>query len=286
MGKKTQATGSRQRGEKPALEFIGSLRSQRSIKRQFDLENEIGRFQKLIGFEEQRLVEAKANRMRQARQVAGGQPVYQRNLEDSIAEIELRNQKIKVYQETIADLQKEIDGLQPSHSQAAERAGKQAELARLAEERVGVAESIDAEICVLRGRLSLHAKLTGTMVNLAAEIDFSGQDFDSARFDNLAVSLPSAMQAESWRWLEWFLGMEKDRRECEIPREIQSLPETLAAAHYYRRGEKPLLTEKERAEAERQDPHFLTPTEFEALHYGQKKPEEVQPAEIQWVRMR
>lgn len=268
----------------PAREW--SLRSQRSIERQFKLEDDIGKFQKLVGYEERRLADAEVNRTRQAKQVVNGQGAYQRNLEESIAEISQRKEKIKAFQEMIAGLQKEIQALQPSCSQAAERARKQVELARLAEERIGAAASIDAAIRVLRQRLSIHGELTEAMVKLAGEIDFSGQDFDSARFYELAASLPTAMQPESKRWLEWFLGIEKDRRECEIPREFQSFPETLAAAHYYRCGEKPLLTEKERKKAEHQDPRALTSVEFEALHYREKKPEEVQPGTVQWGLVR
>ena len=124
------------------------------------------------------------------------------------------------------------------------------------------------------------------MVNLAGEIDFSGSNFDSARFDKLAVSLPTAMQPESWRWCQWFLGTENDRRECEIRREFESFPETLAAAHYYRCGEKPLLTEKERKEAEHEDSRPLSLEEFAALHYGPKQPEEVPASKVAWGLLR
>ncbi len=263
-----------------------SLRSQRSIKRQFELEDEIAKFQKLIIYEEGRLAEAQVNRTRQAQLVVNGQLIYQRNLEDSILEIEQRKQKIKAYQEVTTCLQKEVEGLQPTRSQAGERAGKQAELARLAEERIEAVVSVDAAIYALRERLNIYAEVTRAMMKLAGEIDFNGEDFDSTRFGRLAVSLPMTMQAESRRWLEWFLGMEKDRHECKILHEFQSFPETLAAAHYYRRGEKPLLTENERKEAQAQEPRLLTPMEFEALHYGPKKPDDVPPEGIQWAMMR
>ena len=245
-----------------------SLRSQRSLKRQYELEDEIGKFQKLIGFEEKMIAAAEVNRTRQAKMVIGGQPIYQRNLTDSIAEIEQRKQKISAFQETIAALQSEIKGLQPTAAQAADRAHKQAELARLADERMEAVASIDAAIHVLRQRLNIYGKLTEAMVKLAGEIDFSGQNFDSTRFDTLAAGLPVAMQRESTRWLESFLGEEADRRACEIVREFQSFPETLAAAHYYRRGEKPLLTEKERVEMQKREPHGLSTIELEALGYS------------------
>ena len=123
-----------------------SPRSQRSIEKQFKLENDIGKFQKLIGFEERKLAEAEVNRTRQTRMVVDGQPIYQRNLEESIAEIEQRKQKIKAFQETIAVLQKEIDRLQPSRSQASERAHMQEEMARLATDRAKEDGQIDAAI--------------------------------------------------------------------------------------------------------------------------------------------
>jgi hypothetical protein len=250
-----------------------SLRSQKSLKSQHEIEEKIGKFENLIAGEEKSIKAAEINRTRQANLVAGGQYVYQVALSKSIEEIAERKGRIAAYREVASDLRAEMKALVPSPAQAAERAAKQAELAKLAKERIEAVESIDAAIRVLGQRLNVHAKLTAAMVKLAREIDFTGEDFDSPRFDNLALSLPTAMQAESRRWLEWFLGTEKDWRACEIRREVESFPETLAAAHYYRRGEKPLLTEKQRAVVEKENPRGLSTVEAERLYYSPQTPE-------------
>jgi hypothetical protein len=251
-----------------------SLRSQRSLKRQYKLEDEIGKFENLIGYEERNLKAAEENRLRQAKLVAGGQPIYTRNLEDSLEEISQRKQKILAYQETIAGFRLEIEGLQPTASQAAERARKQAQLSRIATKRMKGDARIDAATGQLKELLMGRARLTATMLKLASEIDFAGDgEFDSRRFDSLLMSLPGKMQPESARWLTWFWGEETDRRPSEVRRTIQSFPETLASPHYYREGEEPLLTEKQRAEMYADRPGVLSPGEVDALVNPPKQPE-------------
>lgn len=256
---------------KPAKTW--SPHSQRSIKRQCELEDEIAEFEKLVTYEERRLAEADQSRTRQARLVTTGQPIYTRNLNDSLAEIEQRKGKILTFKETIAGLRKEIESLQLSPSQAAERAGRQAELARLATSRMMDDAGIDAAIEKLLGLLAARAELTARMVKLAGEIDFSGNDFDTARFDALAAALPGAMQLESRRWVKWFLGSEEDGLPCRIRRKFESFPETLAAAHYYRKDEEVLLTKAQREKVEAEDPRPLTTMDVEALYNSPKKPE-------------
>ena len=275
-GKSATKRGSQRAGPQDSCrKFIGSLRSQKSLKRQYDLEDQIVKFEKLIAFEQGKLKDAEVNRLRQAKQVAGGQGLYMRALEDSIAELEQRKQKISAFRETVAGFRAEIEALQPSAAQKAERARKQAELTRLADERMEAVSSIDAAIHVLRQRLSIHAKLTEGMVKLAGEIDFSGGNFDSARFDALASALPVAMQGESGRWLIAFVGEEADRHPYKVRGEsIVILAETLVAANIFRQGETGLVTEKQRAELDKEPPHALSTVEYEALHYAAKKPGE------------
>lgn len=273
---------SRRRGASPKAKespqgsspkIIWSLRSQKSLKRQYELEGQIGKFEGLIAFEQGRLKDAEANRLRQAKMVADDQYVFMRNLEDTFADIDQRKKKISTYQELIAGRRAEIEASKPSPSQAAERARKQAELARLATERVTKDAWIDAMIEKLRAALASREELTAAMVTLATEIDFSGENFDSARFDALEAALPAAMQLESKRWLTWFFGEEADRCPYELRRgSIVTFAETLAAANIFRQGETPLLTEKQRAELDYVPPRPLTTVEFEALHYAPKKP--------------
>jgi hypothetical protein len=252
-----------------------SPRSQRSVKREYELEKEIGKFQALIQFEVNRLQVAETNRLRQAKLVSGGQHFYMAALEDSLKEITERKGKIASFEETISGLRREIEALQPTAPQAAERRRKQSELAALTESRKRGDELIDLAIEQLRGLLIDRVKLTQKMLQLASEIDFTGDgDFDSARFNRLLSSLPSAMRRDSAQWVEWFLGREQGRSACEIREETQTFPETLAAAHFYRCGERPLLTEKQQAVLNTEKPHVLTSWEIEQQVM---KPKETEP---------
>jgi hypothetical protein len=251
-----------------------SPRSQRSLHAQYDLEQRIEKFRNLIGFEERMLAKAEENRIRQARQVADGQRIYERNLEETLKEIEGRKAKVAAYRDVLAGLRKEVEALQPSHSEAADRLRKQRELAGLARSRVAQDCLIDSAVQHLLGLLAARAEVTGAMLTLAREIDFSiTGDFDSARFDRLAASLPDRVQAETKRWLDWFFGEEREKRPCEITRELEVFPETLAAANFYRKGERPLLTEQQRVQAEREEPRPLTPAETEELVKPKREPE-------------
>jgi hypothetical protein len=242
------------------------------LQRQIGLEERAEKIEANIGFEERQLQAAEQNRDRQARLVAEGQGVYQKALTDSLAEVQQREQKISAFKSLLIQVRSEIRALQPTPAQMRVRTRNQDRLAALAEQRVKLGASIDKQLCELRKVLEERAQLTSVMLNLASEIDFAVQgDFDSARFDVLAASLPDGTQQQSKQWLEWFLGKDGDRRPCEIRERIQIFPETLAAAHCYRSGETVLLAEEQCAEVERERPHPLTPSEFLAQCEGPKQ---------------
>lgn len=251
-----------------------SPRSQRSLKQQFGLEDEIGKLGNLIGQEEKRVREGEVNRTRQLGLVTGGQYIYQRNLSATLLEVEDAKRKISAYQQRISVLESEIKGLQPSASQAAERRRKQTQLARLATLREQQDAAIDSAIEGLRELLEARGARTRAMLELANEIDFEVTDsFDSERFERLLASLPGPMRPDSERWRVWFLGREPDRRPVEITHAIQTFPETLVAAGYYRRGDQALLTKKQQDESCASEPRQLTPWEVEALIQPPTKPD-------------
>ena len=226
-----------------------SPRSQRSYRRQHELEEKLANLRAMIVGEERKLATAKENRDRYGRMVVNPKHLYERQLDDSLREIADRKSKIQVYNGIFAEVQTEIESFEPMPTRVAERAHKQRELACLTRLRVTHDGRIDEAIVGLRKLLVARAELTASIVRLAAEIDFERTDFDGERFAALLAVLPTAMQPESARWRLSFLGAEPDRRPCEIRRAIQIFPETLPAAHFYRRGEIASLTEAQRAEA-------------------------------------
>jgi predicted nucleic acid-binding Zn-ribbon protein len=273
--KKTRVPVHRAVKESSADQNRWSARSQRSLKRQHELECEKRQYEKLKSGAERKLAEAETNRTRQAKQVAGGQGVFQAALRASFAEIDENKNLIAAYEEQISDLEAQIKSLQPSPAQSAERAAKQSELARLAQERVGLAGSVDSAIRSLRDGLESYRELTATMLSLAREIDFEVTGgFDLGRFESLLHSLPSGMESESRRWFQWFTGTD-ERSSCTIEHETDTFPETLAAPNFFVRGEDALLNESERKTASYAPPRGMTPAEF--LEYGRQMGGKTEP---------
>lgn len=246
----------------PQAQF--SKRSQRSLKAEFDKEQEIKKFEGLVAFEERLLAEA--NKKKAVYSHNASLQNYQAHitLSECLREVVDRTAKIGCFKENIAGLQKEIAAMAPTPMEAAARLRTQKELARKAGERVEAVISIDAAIRTLRERLRIHAGLTREMLDLAGKIDLTvANDFDSARFERLTDSLPGALQPASAAWLQWFLGIEPDAAPCAIKAESQTFPETLAVANFFKSGEVAQLNPKQKQQAEYEPPRALLPGEAE-----------------------
>lgn len=272
---------------KPAKKAdIQEQRSQRVVKLEFDKLKESANLEKLIRAEETRLKAAEGNRDRQARLVCGGQFIFERNLQDSVNEIALRKAKLTSLENYVGEVRREIDGLRLTTAQARERAKKKAELGRLAGRRFDHDALIDAAIEQVRGLLDGRHKLTAQMIGLAKELDFSGDNFDGARFDDLLRLLPKTVQTESRSWLAYFLGQANDRRLFVITHELEIFPETLDSCMVFRRGERALLTEDQRKIAAYDPPAALGPVEMQRLMAAQGKTEPEATGKIQWGILR
>jgi hypothetical protein len=227
-------------------------RSKRVEKKAFELGQKVARLRNLIHHEETRLATAETNRKRQLGLVETGQLIYQRNLQQSIAEIKDHQGQIAAYQGQIADYELQIEALKPPPEQVAERTEVQNQLARIAQERLGRVAAIDRLARALGKALEGYQELTAQMRELGAKTDLEapGDYFDQERFDALQRALPGrALATESLRWSEWFLGVEADRQPCEIVRDTEEFRESLASAGFFVKGETPRLNAEQRQQA-------------------------------------
>lgn len=270
------ATHKKEAALEPAPE-IWSRRSQASLRKEYGLREERRKFEALISGEDRRIGELEKDRERQARLVASGQNIYHAALTATLGELCQRREKVKAYRDTLAQINKELAGLEPTPKEAAARAQRQAEIARLARQRVKDDGGIDNAIDHLRKLLKDRAETTRRMVVLAREVEFTGHDFDEARFDNLLRSLPAALRPESLRWLEWFTGANAGRSQVIIRKATFELPETLACPGFFVEGDTALLTDSERAKAEYEPPRPMTPMEAERLYSNPKPKDGIEP---------
>ena len=106
------------------------------------------------------------------------------------------------------------------------------------------------------------------MVELAGRLEFAATtDFDAGRFAALLDSLPAELAAQSHDWVNAFFGQVSEKEFCTIGTKAAVLPETLACAGVFRRGESAYLSKAQIAklptdEASKPVP---TPEEMEAV---------------------
>ena len=94
-----------------------------------------------------------------------------------------------------------------------------------------------------------RAELTRQMVAIAETIDFSvdSSGFDSERFERFLERLPGEIVPESRRWTVWFLGGQEKTERFRVERGFVTIPETLACAHAYAKGDILEVTPEQRA---------------------------------------
>ena len=241
-----------------------SAQPQSSIKRQFEMEARIKKLAQNIAWEEKKKAAAEANRKRQAGLVDGGQGLYRAALMGSLNDIEECSKLISAYQGDIEGLRAEIAAMQPTSSQAAERAAKQEKFAAIAKDCQGEILSLDVQVAGVKARLESILSLKQKMRELAVEIDLSNAGgFGAEPFKALASSLPGPLGPAALAWLDWMLGNEL-KRACIIKSEIEKLPETLASANVFRRGDTAQLNAKDYTVATFEPPHIPSAFEVEA----------------------
>ena len=132
MGKKTQGRKSRQRAKAPHTygpEFIGSLRSQESVKEQWRFESNLKSAKAQVKLWEGNLKKAQEGVARQTQQVTQGSGVAHAVLQAYVKEVGEAKQMIVAFRSQVASLQAQLDALMPDAAKAGERAEGQKVLA-------------------------------------------------------------------------------------------------------------------------------------------------------------
>ncbi|HMD85145.1 MAG TPA: hypothetical protein VKO18_10650 [Terriglobia bacterium] len=291
MQGKKQVKESRQKGEAghgAEMEFHGSLRSQASIKKEWQLKSLLKTCKAQIGLWERKLEPARQGITRNTLQISSGQGMAHSTLQRYVAEVEEAKRMIASFQEQAVALQKQIEALQPDAVKASERAEGQKALAIQVLARLEMDRKLDAALEAVWGILYSRAALTSNIHEGAMALEFhSALNLDDRRFDALLHALPQDMAHESEKWVTWFLGREDERRPCAIHGGEAVLPETLFSHNAFQSGDCPNLTEAEDAEITRiiasRNP-IAPPPEMARKQEG--PPEEVPLGKIHWAMMR
>ena len=292
MPKRVQKRESQQRAAAagdPRPKFIGSLRSQASVTKEWGLKADLKTCKAQIGLWERKLATAGQGVTRNSAQIAAGNGMAHSTLEGYVQDVSKAKQMIAAFQEQAASLQRQIDDLQPTPEKAVERAEGQRVLCAQVEQRLQIDRKLDGALEAVRQILRERAALTSEMVGCVASLDFNHNfDLDDQRFDALLRVLPEGMAGESEKWVTWFLGREDGRSPYMIQRGKFTLRETLASHNAFCSGDSVNLTKKEEAEVERIDASrgpFAPPVEAPPNRIGQAA-EEVRPENIRWAMLR
>lgn len=291
MGKNTQGRKSRQRAEAPQPEFIGSLRSQASIKVQWRLESDLKTAKAQAGLWERKLKEAQEGVTRQTAQVSAGQGRSHSILESYVQDVSKAEQMVAAFKSQLASLQAQIDALVPDAAKAAERADRQRSLRIRVLVRLELDRKLDAALETVRRILEERKAVTSNMHEAVVALDFDRDvKLDDERFEALQRTLPSDIARESQKWVAWFLGQEEGRMPCTICGGQAVLPETLASHNAFRSGDRVKLTKGEEVEIKRTInaryalDHPQPPREEMRRLLG--PPEPVPDGKIQWGLLR
>jgi hypothetical protein len=288
MQKRKQGGAARPGGtrrETPSRKIAGSLRSQRSIRQQWRLELELKSCKANIGMWERRLATAQEGKARQARQISGGQGSAHRILAAFVQEATEAEGMIATFRKNAEDLQRQIETLTPSNTQVAERFEHQQILGARLLARLELDRKLDLVLDAAREILQQRAALTAEMTEEARALDFAhGVDLDSRRFESLALALPVQMASDSEKFVEWFLGGEKDRSPQTITGGEFILPETLASHNAFRSGDCVSLTPEEGRKLDAQEAarRVPAPEEMQAQVNRAQRGAVETPSAIQW----
>jgi hypothetical protein len=296
MGKKTQGRKARQGADAPqssGLQFIGSLRSQRSVKKQWRLESELKKANAQKEYWERKLTTAREGVARNSEQISRGQGAAHQALESYVLDVAKAEQMISAFKAQAVNLQAQIDALVPTPAQAAERAEGQVILANLALAREEGDRNLDALLATVAQLLRERAEITSKMRKLAETLEFArGLNLDDDRFEALLRMLPQGMAAESAKWCKAFLGRQDGRHPVTIQGGEIVLRETLACNNAFRTGDCAELTKEEEAEIKRSLDSRVPPSLAAFLgapspqRLGMPKPEDVAPERMQWAMPR
>jgi hypothetical protein len=287
---KNRKEKSRQRAEAPQVsgpEFVGSLRSQRSIKEQWRLEFQLKTCKANIGLQEGNLAKAQAGVKRQTEQLSQGNGAAHSILESYIQDVAKAELTISSFKAQAVSFQSQLDALMPDAVKAAERAEGQNILVGQVLGRLELDRRLDAALETVLQILEYRKKMTSEMREDAVSLEFDcNVNLDDQRFDALLRTLPQGMAQESEKWVAWFLGREGGRTPCHLSYCPVVLPETLASCNAFKPGDRPNLTKGEEAEIRRIENSHMPPQPPELAQRSVGPVEEVPPENIQWVILR
>jgi hypothetical protein len=234
------------------FKFHGSLRSQLSIKKEWQLKSALKSCKAQISLWESKLQKAREGVARNTRQISVGQGAAHGPLQSYVSDAAQAERMIASFKEQAANFQKEIEALQPDADKALERATAQRAVASLVLARLEIDRKLDNALEGIRKILESRAVSTATIRERIAALDFdSSVNLDEQRFQNLFGALPQGLARESEEWATWFLGREKGRSPYQIHYHDVTLPETLYSHNAFQPGDCPNLTSAEIAEVER-----------------------------------
>jgi phage host-nuclease inhibitor protein Gam len=235
---------------------IFSPRSQRSLAEQLKLEDQVKRLESKMRGAQRNIDELEKSRAAHLRLTAEGKSgfAFFERLVSDLQEKVLALAEYKKHRDALQLKAHELAKVGPA--KAAERKKKQTRLAEAAGERLEKDRLIEAAVKELHRLLRERAQLTGLMSDTATALEFTvdGPDgLDEQRFSALRDSLPNEVAPMSEQWFAWFLGNQENLKVYVVRDECLILPETLANAGFYRRGEKVMLTDKQAVEFLRAD---------------------------------
>ncbi len=185
-------------------------RSQASILRQDDIEEERRELQGEIKRFKEKVVTLEARR-----KSCGKKPHLVDMLQITVTDLRTAREMLEVKEELLRETEEEILSYTPTPEAAAQREEKQKALAALAEERAGMDRQVSEALGQLRNLLKRRRAFTERMAVHAKNLEMD-IDLDQARFDNLNSYLPATLLAQSETWVDWFLGRQtgKVRAVC------------------------------------------------------------------------
>jgi len=227
-----------------------SGRSQHSLIEEHRLKTELLRQRRLKESCESRIAALDKDVDQLAQIQAREGPLLRSRTASKLAELEVEKRLLEAHGVRVGDLEAQLAKMQEAIlSGQGERAKNQGKLATLAEARLATDRRLAGVVDRLLGLLAQRDGETEKIRELAGLIDLSlaGDVLDEARFQGLHQLLPEKLLEKSAGWVRWFLGEPRETRPLVVTEETFTLPETLASAHFYKRGESVALTPEEHA---------------------------------------
>jgi len=227
-----------------------SPRSQRSLREEYRLGAALAEQRRHVASSEHAIavLEKEADDLAKIQMRQG--PILRDRMVEKLSDLEARKRLLGAHRAEIANLEAQGAKMEAEIvSGQQERARNQAELAATARARLATDAQLAAAIDAVSALLHQRNEETQKMLEFAKVIDLMlvGDGYDTERFEALSHVLPENLLLRSQAWVTWFLGDPRETRSTVVTEETFTLPESLASANFYRRGESVALTLEEYA---------------------------------------